>query len=63
LSFCDNRAYCYDSPGRVKEVLWSLLYAAMDSDIADEWSKNERTGMLLFYELTTEFVTAVLQIV
>lgn len=45
----DDFFECYESPARVKELLWELLVAAMGSDLSDNWSRAERVEMLSFY--------------
>jgi hypothetical protein len=58
----ENFMECYGNANEAGKILWSMLYAAMRSDIADQWCSIERTDMLLFYELTTNLLTAIYKV-
>ncbi len=57
-----NFIECYENPDEVRQILWSIIFAAMDSNIADSWGRTERTDTLIFYELATNLVIAVYQL-
>ncbi|WP_123847679.1 hypothetical protein [Chitinophaga lutea] len=44
----------FPSPEQVNKLSWELLIAAMGSEHADMWSKEERANMMLFVELAQQ---------
>ncbi|MGX5817174.1 hypothetical protein ACWKWU_03210 [Chitinophaga lutea] len=49
----------YPTPKDVYSQTWELILAAMGSDHADTWSKEERAAKLHYLELMDNFVTEV----
>lgn len=59
IDFMEN----YRTANDVHQVVWEILLAAMGSEHADMWSKEERAEKMFFLEVLTNFVKEVYETV